>query len=185
MPKHAAKTESTRAAAAFDEYCAMGIGRSLAKLATRLKTLPGWHPPVPALHTLEGWSSAYGWQERVRAYDAAKAEERAARRERQIEAMNRRQAKTGREAFETAMRQIERLCAGLGLSGRDAVQLLKFAADIERTARGAPATVERHELVGKDGGAIEVTDARDILAARLATLAARRPTADAVGEPDA
>ena len=61
--------ETPKAAAAYAEYAAMGPSRSLAKLYEQLRQSNG-KTTVP-LRTLEGWSTAHNWQERVREHDAA------------------------------------------------------------------------------------------------------------------
>jgi hypothetical protein len=52
--------ESARALSAYHEYCKMGPGRTLAKLAEKLGR---------SLSTLEMWSATHSWVERARAYD--------------------------------------------------------------------------------------------------------------------
>lgn len=148
-------SESPRAAAAYAEYAALGPSRSLAKLAALLKERPDWQRSSLALARLEQWSAAFGWQARVRTYDAERAEERARAREAAIEAMNDRHAQIGTTQQAHAIRQIQALIEARAFGSQAAVQLLKLATDLERTARGAPASVERHELTGKDGGAIQ------------------------------
>lgn len=59
--------ETIRAAFVFREYCALGPGRSLAKLLEHLRQTDG--NVTARLRTLETWSSQHHWQERVRLYD--------------------------------------------------------------------------------------------------------------------
>ncbi len=142
MPK-----ETPRAAAAFADYCALGPGRSLAKLAARNGDTPSKIRSLKRQY--EAWSSEHGWQERVKLYDRERAEERRLKLEAEIEAMNARHAGIGQKAAEQAIQQIERLMAAQEFGSYAAVQLLKISTDLERLARGAP--TERQELTGKDG----------------------------------
>src|ERR1700686_550099 len=56
-------TETSKAAAAFHEYCLLGADRSLVKLAQM------WGKSRAYVGQLERWSSNHRWQERVRQYD--------------------------------------------------------------------------------------------------------------------
>lgn len=56
--------ESAKAAQAFRDYVALGADRSLEALATKYRTST---EPAPTRHlrTLKGWSSEFGWQQRI------------------------------------------------------------------------------------------------------------------------
>lgn len=62
-------TESVRARRAFEDYWNMGSGRSLAKLAAlyRERRVSAGEARVPTtrVETLEHWSRAFNWQERL------------------------------------------------------------------------------------------------------------------------
>lgn len=149
--------ETPRAAAAYAEYAAMPPQeRSLTRLAARLT--PHDAPPArqaTCLRQLKRWSADHGWQERVKAHDAEMAVEKEAKRLAEIEAMNERHAQIGTRQQRRALAQIEALIAAQKFGSQATVQLLKLATDLERTARGAPTSVEQHEVVGKDGGPIQ------------------------------
>lgn len=163
--------ETPRAAAAFADYCAMGPGRSLRKLADKTGT---------KLAQLGQWSTRFAWQERITAYDQQRADDRAKRREAQREAMEDRQARIAREQLEIATQRTRELAEAGALNDRAAVQLLKTAADLERTALGAPASVERHEMTGKDGAPIaHSVSAVDWRAVQLTLVQALAPYPDA------
>ena len=176
--------ETPKAAAAYAEYAAMGPSRSLAKLYEQLRQSNG-KTTVP-LRTLEAWSTAHNWQERVREHDAAIIAENEARRLAAIDAMNERQATIGTTHQKRAIDQIGRLIESGKFGSQAAVMLLKLAIDVERTARDAPTAIERHEQTGKDGGPIAVTaDARALLAAKLAAQSASGRTRADDSQPDA
>lgn len=151
--------ESPKAAAAFREYCALGPGRSLAKLAEKIGKSSGY------TRQLETWSSAFGWVARAGQYDAERDAEKLRKREEAIDAMNERHALIGTTQQARAIKQIEELITAKNLGSQASVQLLKLALDVERIARGA--ATERAELTGKDGGPLA---ARTTLTLDLAKL---------------
>lgn len=137
--------ETPRAAAAFEEYCAFGPSRSLRKLADKTGT---------KLAQLGEWSREHQWQERVKAYDAERIEERRRKQEAEIEKMNERHAMIGTTQQAKAIKQIEALIEAKSFGSMAAVQLLKLATDLERLARGAP--TEHTALTGQDGGPVAI-----------------------------
>jgi hypothetical protein len=138
------KRETTRAADTFAEYAAMGTGRSLAKLYTYLRQTPG--KPQVNLSTLEDWSRAHHWQQRVREHDRAQVDARQARYQAEIEKMSERHILIALAQQKRAIEQIEALIAAKKFSSMAAVTLLKFAIALEREARGTPISMERHEI---------------------------------------
>lgn len=168
--------ETPKAAAAYAEYAAMGPSRSLRKLADETGT---------KLAQLGVWSSTHNWQERVREHDAAIIAEKEARRLAAIDAMNERQATIGTTHQRRAIDQIGRLIESGKFGSQAAVMLLKLAIDVERTARDAPTAIERHEQTGKDGGPIDISDARAQLAAKLAAQSSARSTRPHDSQSDA
>jgi hypothetical protein len=149
--------ESTKAAEAYIAYCALGSGRSLAKLAKVLGKSEGYATQ------LERWSAAHNWQERVRKYDQAQLEElerkaaeeaseKRKKREAEIESMNARHAQIGVTQQLKALEQIKHLIDTDEFGAIASVNLLKLATDLERIARGE--NPNKIELTGKDGGPI-------------------------------
>lgn len=128
--------ESTRAAAAYAIYAAMGPGRSLAKLHRELKALPEWTAKVPSERRLENWSSKLSWQARVKEYDMQRAEERRMEREALKAATNEAHYGLGDQAAQIAVEQINRLIEAQKFGSQAAVQLLKLATDLQRLALG-------------------------------------------------
>jgi len=62
--------ETAKARKAFEDYYALGPNRSLDKLYQEYKSQPKAQVPTQRRATLAGWSSRWGWQERVMARDA-------------------------------------------------------------------------------------------------------------------
>ncbi len=60
--------ETNKARQAFEDYFQMGPGRSLRKLHAQYQKHPETRP-VKLISTIKNWSSAHGWQERVRQRD--------------------------------------------------------------------------------------------------------------------
>lgn len=179
--------ETPQAAAAYHEYAALGPDRSLRALAEKLRQDGG--KVTARLRTLEQWSSTHHWQERVKLYDAARIEEarreREAKRNAEIEKMNERHALIGTTQQARAIEQITRLAREEAFGSQAAVMLLKLAIDVERTARGEPTVVERHEQTGAQGGAIQhehdvsFLDADDPETAALARALIQRASSNA------
>lgn len=144
--------ETNKAAAAFDEYCELGPGRSLAKLAKKLDKNVG---------QLERWSSQFQWVLRAREYDREQAAERRHAQEEAVARMNEEHALLGQTQAQHAVKLIEDLIIEQRFTPAAAVQLLKISVDLERVARGA--STEQIALTGKDGGAIEYHDSTNDL----------------------
>ncbi|MCC6192274.1 MAG: hypothetical protein IT318_24850 [Anaerolineales bacterium] len=75
--------ESNRARQAFEDYYALGPGRSLADLLDqyRVQSESKPSPPTRRLGSLKAWSATFGWQARVAQRDEALAAAAAARLE--------------------------------------------------------------------------------------------------------
>lgn len=151
-PSQKPPRETPLAAAAFHEYAEMGMKpgsrRSLAKLAEVLGKPRGY------VGQLERWSATFDWQRRVKAFDAAIAEDRRLKREADLDEMNARHATLAREQAEKAIAQIEKLIDTKNFGSQASVQLLKLSIDLERLARGA--ATERLEASGPDGTPFQV-----------------------------
>ena len=57
--------ETNKSTAAFEDYYALGPGRSLAILCQRYQIETEHKPPTRQLSTLKKWSTLFGWQQRV------------------------------------------------------------------------------------------------------------------------
>src|SRR6266567_169009 len=97
--------ETPEASAAFHEYAALE-DRSLENLAkarhAKLEEqarIQGHTRPIPTINTLlsqfKKWSTAHGWQERVKVYDAQQIEKERVKRQKAIDMMNERHSQIG------------------------------------------------------------------------------------------
>ena len=104
------------------------------------------------LSQLKRWSSKYDWQKQIVQRERALAEEKRKKLEKEIDAMNERQAMIGTTQQARAIKQIEALIAAEKFGSIASVNLLKLALEAEREARGA--SISKVEVTGKDGGPI-------------------------------
>lgn len=130
----------------------MGPARSLRKLAESRGQ--SGDKASTRLATLAEWSSRYKWQERVKQWDAERAEERRLKHDAEIEEMNQRHAEMGMSLQKQAQAQIKKLIDAKAFGSMASVQMLKLATDLERLSRGEP--TEHTELTGKDGGPVAI-----------------------------
>lgn len=166
LPIH--PTETTRAAASFAQYVAMGEDRSLDKLA---KLLYGDTTKTTSKrHQLAVWSSKFAWVTRSQQYDSAlRAEEQATRAKAEADRIRRKALREEKRAeqrermddnrasiFGNEWARVlkllnERIEKGdiKGLVGL--TTLLKTALDEERLALGGATAVNEQRLTGKDG----------------------------------
>lgn len=143
--------ETPRAAAAFDEYCLLGPGRSLRKLAEKLKQTHS--KPIATESTLMAWSTEHNWQERVKLYDKERIDEKRRKQEAEIDRMNEEHALLGRTQALRAVKQIEELIKAQKFGSQATVQLFKVSTDLERLARGG--VTERSEVTGAESGLVQ------------------------------
>lgn len=131
------REETPRAAAAFAEYCGLGVDRSLAKLAQKVGKSKGY------VGQLERWSSHYHWQERVKEYDRAVIDKAADARRKEfdadIEAMNKRHIDI---ALNLQLALVEKLDAIKDdFTASSWIAAMRLATELERLARGEPTQV--------------------------------------------
>jgi len=124
--------ETGRAITAFAAYCALGSSRSLVKLAET------YGKSTAYVRQLERWSSKSKWVERATAYDQEQAETKLSQQETARQDMDERHATIAVEQQEQAVNQIKALIEAKSFGSLASVQLLKFATDLERLARGLP-----------------------------------------------
>jgi len=162
--RHDILKETTLAQTTFMQYQAMGPERSLEKLCILLGKTPGY------IRAVERWSSAFHWQERVKAHDLEVAKKQAEEQERarlaaddekrrkraeEIENMHKRHALIATTHQASAMNVIKKLIDDGELTGSTAVSLLRTSVEMERNARGENA--QRLEVSGPDGAPIRIT----------------------------
>jgi hypothetical protein len=155
--------ESTKAYAAFSEYCKLGPERSLAKL--RQKT----GKTAASKRTHETWSTRFNWQERVTEYDselakrAHEAEDQALKDEAAYFAKeiiaHRRQALADSAALrKVALAKLEKLSkATLG----DICRALQAADNMKRLALNM--ATEKTEVSGPDNAPLAIQAAAPVV----------------------
>jgi len=176
--------EKTRHRLAFDLYVRMGANRSLEALHRDLQEDPSLvglkRGPSPS--TLEAWSSAFHWQDRLldlerRALDQDREEQLKALRE-----MNDRHAREGLALQQKAVERLGTLSPEQ-LSALDAVRALVEGARLERLGRGQPT-----EHIRQEGemlyGHIDLRSFTNEELRRLAELADRRAARAGEEEPE-
>lgn len=158
--------ETAKAYQAFEVYRDMGPDRSLERVGRAL---------AKTRQSLDGWSTRFDWQARVRAFDEAAAAKAADRALEDAAAVRARQAAHAKAIQLRAMQKI----AAVGpdeMSVAEATRAWQVGAEAERKALGIP---DRLEHSGPDGGPIPVeVDTADARAARILALMAEAPADD-------
>jgi hypothetical protein len=159
--------ETPDSALAFERYYDLGEDRTLALLAQKMRQemirqqqILRDTKPIPTEATLlsryKKWSKAHKWQEHVIQRDRAQAEKDRKKRLKAIEQMNDEHSLFGRTQAMQAVRQIKELIDAKKLGAPAAVQLFKYATDLERVARGAATEVAHLQHTGEEGGPIVI-----------------------------
>lgn len=128
----------------FALYAEMGAARSIKSLVVRGLEIGA---KTPAQSTIQRWSSDFGWQERVRAFDQAQAERALEGAGDQIQTMNTRQSQLGRALQGVAGKALTQLATPAGLREVGSAGVARLARDgvhIERLALGQ--ATARHEI---------------------------------------
>lgn len=166
--------ESAKAHSAFLDYCRMGPGRSLGKLSAIYRQKDGdptaGIPPTRLLRTLERWSSKYGWQKRVEAWDAELQRQEQARweeRQRQVRDADWQMGeelralagkileqtpqfiKTTRRLVKGKKGESDREVITLGIDVTGLVRAAEAGSKLQRQATGMPDSVQQIEHSGE------------------------------------
>ncbi len=153
-PWHRQENESTKAFHAFMLYRDMlPKGRSIQKVLETTDKKPSYY------RHLARWSSRYEWVKRATFHDDHMAEVKREANQKAIEEMAERQAKEG---MALQQKGIERLAdmAGREMRMRDAIRAIEVGAKLERTARGEPSEITKHQIVpGTEKRLEDMTDA--------------------------
>ena len=169
--------EKPEAARAFEDYYALGEGRSLSALAARYRSVA--EPcPTKRLPTLKEWSARFGWQQRVKDRDAEDAAE-VRKQLRQRTAKFRKHLLDGLEA--DIRLKLQELKGGAPVLATDAAAVERLTKLYFQLAED-PLT-DKHEVTGQQDINVNI-NAREELISRIAGLAARRREAGAAGGPD-
>ena len=153
-PLARAKGETGKANRALVDYAQMGVNRSLRELARGYGAGRAEDPPTRAVATVFNWSRRYQWQLRVARYDdMTRAQEMAQYEAERLEWRKKRrqmaQALFGKTA--AAMAQLVPEDASLAQ-----VTMAVKTTLAELRAEYDDLPVARHELTGRDGGAVVV-----------------------------
>ena len=140
--------EKTRHRLTFDLYVRMGPGRNLEALHRALQDDPSLIGlrRGPSRSTLDVWSSAFHWQDRLLDLEHEAAERDRERHLELLQEMSERHAKEGLALQQKGVQRLQTLSPD-GLSPSDTIRALTEGVRLERLARGAPT-----EHVLEEGG---------------------------------
>ncbi len=148
-------TESSKAYAAFTEYCLLGDGRGLRDVAQKLNK---------SVTIMGRWSTHFKWVERVKRYDQAVAQELADEHERlakdQLQKHHDRYGKSGRELHVIASQLLHRLHSEITNvvitphTLNSITRALEIGAELEAYSMGR--TTKRQEITGENGQSLTI-----------------------------
>lgn len=148
QPWHRCENESAKAFHAFILYRDMLTKeRSIQNVLIKVEGKPSY------FRHLARWSSKYEWVTRATLHDDHMAEVRREAHQKAIEEMTERQAKEGAALQAIGMRRFHnkegtaREGVASVMDDRDAILAIEKGAKLERTARGEPGEITKHEIV--------------------------------------
>ena len=138
--------ERTKHRLAFDVYVRMGPGRSLEALHMKLRADPGLIgiKKGPSRSTLDSWSSALHWQDRLRDLELEARRRNEEEQAKALAEMHERHIREGLALQQKAMKSLN-LLGDDELSPADAIRALLEGVKLERLARGQPTEHVRQE----------------------------------------
>ena len=160
--------ESIRAKASFEDYFAIGPGRSLRKLHKQYCQQTGQEPPTKRFKTLALWSRVHKWQDRIAQREAEIAATR-------MQDIIENAPKTGYAIWQKRVQDLgqlaERLNDLVSIPGLFSPALVReYRGLLDDIAKEMGERVRGLALSGPDGGPIELdfgAVARDTLLGRL------------------
>lgn len=166
--------EETRHRLVFDFYVRMGAHRSLEALHRALQENPSLIglSQAPSRSTLEAWSGAFRWQDRLLDLERQAAEQDRQEQLKALREMSERHAKEGLALQQKGIERLRDLPPGQ-LSPTDAIRAVIEGVRLERLARGEPTDHIRQEG-GIIHGHIDLRSFTSEELRRLAELADRR-----------
>jgi uncharacterized protein YoaH (UPF0181 family) len=174
--------EETRHRLAFDLYVKLGASRSLEALQAALVDDPSLiqRGRAPTRSTIESWSSAFRWQDRLRDLER---EAVAQDHEELVQLLRQMNARHGKEGLALQQKGIERLntLTPTDMSAADAIRAVSEGVRLERLAHNVPTDHVLQEGVMLNGH-VELRSFSNEELRRLAELAERH--ADGAGEED-
>ena len=176
--------ETTKHRLALDFYVRMGAARSLEGLRRALQEDPSriGVSRTPSRSTIENWSSAFHWQDRLLDLERQAAERD---REEQLKALREMNERHAKEGLALQQKGVERLgtLSPERLSASDAVRALVEGVRLERLARGEPTEHITHEGEMRHGH-VDLRRFTNEELRRLAELAERGATGAGETEPE-
>lgn len=163
--------ETTRHRRAFDLYVRLGADRSLEALHDALEENPSLIglKRAPSRSTLEAWSSAFHWQDRLLDLERQATEHDRDQQLRALQEMAERHAKEGLALQQKGVERLQSLRPE-ELTPSDAVRALIEGVRLERLARGEP--TDRIAQKGEEGhGPVNLRNFSNEELRRLAELA--------------
>ena len=175
--------EQTRHRQAFDAYVQLGPERSLEALQRQMAADPDAFRlrAAPALRTVQRWSVAFHWQDRLLDLERQATEQDRDQQLRTLREMAERHAKEGLALQQKGAERLQSLRPE-ELSPSDAVRALIEGVRLERLARGEPTDRITHR--GEEShGPIDLRRFTNEELRRLAELADRHATGAGEEEP--
>ena len=175
--------EMTRHRLAFDLYVRIGSDRSLEALLEAIRDDPSLigMKRAPSRSTLESWSSALHWQDRLLDLERLATEQDRHQQLRALQEMSERHAKEGLALQQKGVERLQSLRPE-ELTPSDAVRALIEGVRLERLARGEPTDRITHRGEGSHGP-IDLRRFTNEELRRLAELADRHATGAGEEEP--
>ncbi len=176
--------EMTRHRLAFDLYVRMGADRSLEALHQALQDDPSLIglARAPSRSTLDAWSSAFHWQDRILDLERQAAEQDREQQLKALREMSERHAKEGLALQQKAVERLQSLPSN-ELSASDAVRALVEGVRLERLARGEPTDRIRQEGEILHGN-VDLRNFSNEELRRLVELAERRAAGAGEAQPE-
>lgn len=130
--------ETSLAREAYELYLNMGPTRSMREVVKILHSMGRYNgTEKTTLRHLADWAKVHCWQARIREFEEEQARENHAKRQVEIDKMNQEHALIGRTQTLRMVKHIQELIEAKHFGSQAAVQLFKYATDLERVARGA------------------------------------------------
>lgn len=131
--------EKTKHRLAFDLYVRLGPGRSLEALHEAMREDPSGIglKRAPGLSTLEAWSSAFHWQDRLLDLEREAQERDGEAQVQALREMNERHAKEGLALQQKGFERLQQLPTSK-MAANDAIRAVIEGVRLERLARGEP-----------------------------------------------
>jgi hypothetical protein len=131
--------ETTKHRRVFDQYVRLGPTRSLQVLQRLLTQNPGLAglKKAPSLSSIEAWSSAFHWQDRLLDLERQARQRDIEDQVRALSDMKERHIKEGLALQQKGIERLNQLSPG-DMAAQDAIRAILEGVKLERLARGEP-----------------------------------------------